>query len=146
MGCTSSRLLTVSNPDVYMDSAGKMHLFNPQEHVKHDAKAELAFVSSRDASEVKGGQEMYLISKTWVQQWVAFVRGEVPSFNERIDNSLLVDQLHPDRYRATARFKHDYRLVSKPVWEYYFQNYGGGPVLCIIGACCNIKCIFNIKG
>jgi hypothetical protein len=115
-----------------MSSSGQIVSFHPGK--KHDAKAELHFVAAWDASVVTGGQEMYLISKKWVQQWVSFARGGPSGFNDPIDNSALVDDIHPDRFKGTARFKHDYRLVDKEVWEFYFSNYGGGPVLYIKGA------------
>jgi hypothetical protein len=133
MGCTNSISKHYLVPDMYMDSSGTLKAFYPDKELIHDPKAELSFISTRDASVVAGGEEMYLISKQWISEWISFAQGEQPGFNKRIDNKSLVDPNNRNRFRSSARFKADFRLVDKHVWDFYFKHYGGGPVLFLFG-------------
>lgn len=132
MGCTGSVAATGLPRETQ-----QMYL-NPQEVVirfsgqrKHVAYEELAFVSQHDTKVTNPGDEVYIVCTEWMIQWKQFVGGneQYCHFHSQINNESLVDPFNEFKMRSNAKFKEEYRVVAKELWEYYFELYGGGPVL-----------------
>lgn len=130
MGCTNSvpdALDMGALPAMYRDPQDRLIVFDGNSRRKHDPAIEWAFVVDNDASEVEGGLEYYLINSSWLRDWKRFAAQEDPTittFYNPIDNSVLVDEDDDYALSRTARFKKDYRVVDKKLWEFMFQAYG----------------------
>jgi hypothetical protein len=118
-----------SNSKKVYYSGGVPHHFNEKFH--HSNIEELQFVSAFDRTPVSGGDECYIISEVWLNSWLEYVKGEKDEVGV-INNSDLIDET-TKQFKSTAIFKTDYRTINKVVWEYYFQAYGGGPVIAFYG-------------
>lgn len=106
------------------------------------------FVASHDSNVMKGGNECYIITVTWLNTWLAYAKGimicnKIISLNHgigeskeippKIDNSSLVERSDKYQVRSNLVVKVDFRPISKDVWEYYFKKYGGGPIIVFYG-------------
>lgn len=133
MGCVNSKGGGDAK-DMYLDPDNNLRIHDPSAAVKRVGAEELAFVSSLESKKVTGGEEFYVISVDWLTDWLKFARGSgsTSAFRRKIDNRSLVDPQNP-KLRATARFKKEFRVVDKEVWDYYFERYGGGPVMIFYG-------------
>lgn len=129
MGCLNSK--PPPRLEMYFDPSGILRKYDPT--LPRNGADELKFVSARDSHVVKGGEEFYLISVDWLGGWVNFAKGNTSSFNEKINNIPLIDPAKEFKLRATARFKKEFRAIDKEVWNFYFERYGGGPVLVFYG-------------
>ena len=134
MGCINSTSDASSRPpEMYLDPGGALVKFDATLLKSHIGSEELNFVSSKDSNKVQGGEEFYLINVKWLSDWMNFVKGNQAVFNDKIDNSSLIDSSNEFKLRATARFKKEYRVIERVIWTYYFERYGGGPVLVFYG-------------
>jgi hypothetical protein len=132
MGCANSKPDGVR--DMYLDPNSVLKVYDPAAGIKHIGSEELAFVGGLEGKAVTGGEEFYLISVDWLTDWLSFAKGTAPqNFARKIDNSMLIDPQCDYKLRETARFKKEYRAIDKDVWEYYFERYGGGPVIVFYG-------------
>jgi hypothetical protein len=125
---------------MYLDPADMLVAY-PGGRKKHDAAAEWKFVSDNDAPVVGGGEEYYLINSLWLTSWANFAAPPVDvtagapapappaAFYDPIDNNPLIDVNNEYALRRNAKFKKEYRAISKAVWDFLFSLYGGGPVL-----------------
>jgi hypothetical protein len=119
MGCLNST--AQQSPDMYLDPGNVLRKFDPSSRGRRVGSEELAFVASQDTNKVNGGEEFYLISVSWLSNWMNFANGNVVSFSDRIDNKSLIDPANDQKLRATARFKKEYRVIEKSVWNFYFE-------------------------
>lgn len=92
------------------------------------------FISQHDKEKLYGGDECYLVSCSWLNEWLEFVKGNGSKVGP-IRNGCLVEENEYGTYRLKTdiRVKVDFRPVNKMVWEYYFVAYGGGPVIAFHG-------------
>lgn len=134
MGCANSK---ENLRDMYLDPDNNLRVFDPSAPIKRIGSEELAYIANLEAKKIEGGEEFYLISVEWLGEWLQFAKGTggVTSFSKKIDNSVLLDSEHKFKLRSNARFKKDFRAIDKEVWNYYFQRYGGGPVIVFYGTC-----------
>ncbi len=139
MGCVNS---VPRPPSMYLDPKGTLKVYDPNAAPKHNPKMQYKHVASKDAVKVRGGEEFYIISVAWLSQWIEYTSEKIPVFTLPIDNTPLVDSSNPSRLSKEVRFKKDFRLVEKQVWEYYFELYGGGPVMVLYGKYCWFSGIF----
>lgn len=130
MGCINS---VPQASLMYKDPAGNLHVYNPSEAPNHSPSMQVKHVATREQGKVRGGEEFYLITRSWLTQWIEFTKGDVPKFATRIDNSLLIDPSDANKLLSTVEFKKDYRLVRKEVWEYYFELFGASPIIVLTG-------------
>jgi hypothetical protein len=101
----------------------------------HPTKSEqFKFISQHDKDKLYGGDECYLVSSVWLNEWLEFVKGGGANVGP-IRNECLVEQNEHGSYRlkASVKVKADFRPINKVVWEYYFIAYGGGPVIAFHG-------------
>ncbi len=126
MGCINS---TNRPPEMYLDPSGILVKYDASSIKTRIGSEELSFVSSKDSNKVLGGEEFYLINIKWLSDWMNFAKGNIAVFNDKIDNSSLVDSSNEFKLRATARFKKEYRVIERVICTYYFESYGGGPAL-----------------
>jgi hypothetical protein len=73
-----------------------------------------------------------LISSLWVNEWIKFVHKnndlkEAPP--GPIDNRDLELKLVIDENFESLKKNQDYYLLTKDVWEFFFNIYGGGPTI-----------------
>lgn len=135
MGCVNSRD-GGRTKDMYLDPENNLRIHDPSIPIKRIGSEELEFVANLESKVVCGAEEFYLISVDWLGDWLRFAKGAggVSSFSRKIDNSALVDPKYSHKLRASARFKKEYRIIDKEIWNYYFERYGGGPVIVFYGA------------
>lgn len=75
---------------------------------------------------------MYLISSEWVNEWLKFTQNNDkfkesppgPVSNESLEKDLVFDE-NFDKVKKNM----DYYFLTKEVWEFFFNIYGGGPAL-----------------
>lgn len=145
MGCINSTA-GGNSKDMYLDPNNTLQVYDPSVLIKRIGSEELAFVANLESKTISGGEEFYLISVDWLSDWLKFAKGTagVSSFNRKIDNTMLIDPQNEFRLRATARFKKEYRAIDKEVWEFYFQRYGGGPVIVFNGECGTVSFVRTV--
>jgi len=101
--------------------------------VKHSADDEFTFVNGNDRSGFQAGDECYLIQSKWLHSWLRYSSEKAdPNPPQEILNSSLLDE---SGFTTMAGIlpKINYRPVTRQVWEYLFEVYGGGPVIAFIG-------------
>lgn len=77
---------------------------------------------------------MYLISSIWVNQWIKFVQKNDylkesppgPIKNEDLEEFLVFKDK-----KDSLKKNEDYYLLTREVWEFFFNIYGGGPTIVI---------------
>ena len=140
MGCINSTS-GGNTKDMYLDPENTLQVYDPSLPIKRIGSEELAFVANLESKAISGGEEFYLISVNWLSDWLKFAKGAagVSTFSRKIDNSMLIDPHNEYKLRATARFKKEYRAIDKEVWDFYFQRYGGGPVIVFYGTLRDVR-------
>mmetsp|Transcript_61213 Transcript_61213/g.145746 ORF Transcript_61213/g.145746 Transcript_61213/m.145746 type:complete len:354 (-) Transcript_61213:246-1307(-) len=90
----------------------------------HNLAEEIHFVEKHD---MPNSGRFYFVSALWLKRWGLFVRssGEHPGHISNYD--LLHANSVVPTVRADVKRGRDYRGVSKEVWEYLLDLYGGGP-------------------
>ena len=96
---------------------------------RHKADDELSFVSTLDSFVMKPNDEWYVINVDWLSQWLEFAKGMIPIAPGPISNINLVDEAKPRKLRSNLAVKRDFRCVCKEVWNFFYEKYGGGPIL-----------------
>lgn len=133
MGCCNSQ---PSAPlHAYYNSLGSLVRYEPPQN--HNPKEEFEHVEKVDSQRFNPGDECYLISAQWLNDWIKFsmsyrTRGSAGKAPQPINNSMLLD-VSGAHVRTDVQSKHDYREVNQKVWEYLFKFYGGGPVIVFKG-------------
>lgn len=88
-------------------------------------KLEEKEVSILDSLTIPKGHYWHLIHSEWLKLWHNFKQGDdVPGL---ISNHLLLDQ--DSKPLKGLRKAVDYRGVNRRVWNYFYERYGGGPVI-----------------
>ncbi len=89
--------------------------------------AEKSAIQERDRTSIQEGEHWYLLSVNWLKSWHEFIQGStcVPG---PITNSELLAADGSKPREGLVRAKH-YRGVTKEVWQYFYETYGGGPEL-----------------
>lgn len=133
MGCLHSTTASkepIVEGQVYYDPTNNLISWDPL--YRHNPSVEVNFVSSHDATVMKAGDECYIVSCTWLNLWLEYVKGKggCPS---GIDNKILVETSNGRKLKKNIIPKKDYRPVCKAVWEFYFVAYGGGPIILFHG-------------
>lgn len=117
---------------VYFDSTGKLHKFNP--NLNPSIADQLKFIKENDKVPMKAGDECYVVSTAWLSEWFAYVSGDGDvTFVGPIRNDHLVSLTNKEKMKMKVKLKEDFRTVNKKIWEYYFECYGGGPVIYFSG-------------
>eukprot|EP01041_Mallomonas_annulata_P012369 gene12369-26021_t len=111
----------------YKDCNGHVKEFSSNATHKHNE--ELNFVSALDSFVMKPNDEWYVINVDWLSRWLEFAKGMAPLPPGQISNSDLVDDSKPKKLRSNLAVKRDFRCVCKEVWNFFYEKYGGGPVL-----------------
>jgi len=111
----------------YKDCNGNSREFSA--NVVHKYNEELNFVSALDSFVMKPNDEWYVINVDWLSHWLEFAKGMAPLPPGQISNSDLVDDTKPKKLRSNLAVKRDFRCVCKEVWNFFYEKYGGGPVL-----------------
>ena len=117
----------------YIDEEGAVRSFNSK--FVHCPQDEFFFISSCDVSlfqneiEVEGGEDCYLVSVYWLNTWTRYVR----SIGDNIvvgpiNNIHLIDE-KTRTLKKSVQYKTHFKTVSKAMWDYLFNAYGGGPVI-----------------
>jgi len=81
----------------------------------------------RDKTSILRGEHWYLISKEWLDSWRRFVLEGVNEIPGPIDNNILLLQAGMPKL-GLIKGQH-YRGVTKAVWMYFIDIYGGGPAI-----------------
>ena len=115
----------------YKDQKGTLREHRPQH--SHNAADELNFVAARDSFIMKPHDEWFLISTEWLASWLEFAKGTSVNAPGKINNLELVDKEKPKKLNSQVTVKKDFRCVYKDVWNFFFERYGGGPVLYFLG-------------
>jgi len=82
-----------------------------------------------------GGRFGYIISARWLREWRSFVGVGKPSTGTRdrppspINNMDLFELDGGVRPHLQEGIKHDFALMEQPMWDFFFQVYGGGPAI-----------------
>lgn len=126
MGCANSKPL----PQLYYDSKGVLHKFDGS--VYNTPKEETFFVSSHDSTVLNASDECYVIAVSWLEAWIKYSSCETNKSAGPIRNDGLIDPDNRERMRSDAKIKKDFRPICKDVWNYFFERYGGGPVICFL--------------
>jgi hypothetical protein len=127
MGCLQS----APTLHAYYSPNGQLIVYTPPKK-KHKARKEYEFVSSQDAKRFYPNDECYLLSAIWHETWINFAMKKTKIVPGAINNNILLDSTR-DCLLKTAKPKKDFRPINKAVWEYFFQLYGGGPVIAFNG-------------
>ena len=130
---------------MYQDPAGNLIQYEKRQSAQHNSAEELRFIQKHDSKYMAGGDEGYILSTIWLDAWVAFARKQRATHPGRIKNNVLVEETDHFTLRANLSPKADYRPISKPVWEFYFQKYGGGPIILFYGACKATCHLFKVR-
>jgi hypothetical protein len=109
-----------------------MIVFDPCHKVAraHDRYGEFLTISSMDHRSFQAGEDAYLISSSWLNEWLLFVQGDLPKAPGPIKNEVLARSLLLPN--STVRLQRDFKLIHRNAWEHYFRYYGGGPVIWIV--------------
>jgi hypothetical protein len=75
---------------------------------------------------------MHLISSEWVNEWLKFTQRNTkmqykppgPIINDYLESELVINENY-DKVKKNS----DYFLLTKEVWDFLFNIYGGGPVI-----------------
>lgn len=143
--CTNSKSGIASKPQVaYYNFQGTLVRHAPQE--SHDTDAEFEFVTKHDKPSVEAGEECYIVQANWLSAWLKSISEEtnVP-FTEEISNRNLLDENGLSIRQSEILPKKDFRPVSRAVWEFLFEKYGGGPVIAFRGLFSNHAFTFLIS-
>lgn len=116
---------------VYVGSDGKLKKYNSNASISH-AK-QLEFVQHNDKNEMKPGDECYIISVEWLQDWSACVLSDSAKEAGPISNEKLVSTTDKSKIKMKMKLKKDFRTINKEIWELLFECYGGGPVIYFAG-------------
>lgn len=122
MGCVQSK----QPLHAYYDPESQLVTFDPPK--KHSAKKELVYVSSHDAKRFNPEDLCYVVSSAWHTYWIEFATRVSTQVPAEIDNHCLLDG--DKNVRTDLKHRKHFRAINKPVWDYYFKLYGGGPVIC----------------
>jgi hypothetical protein len=126
MGCCQ----THQPVHAYYEPSGELVQFSyPKQHFP---RKEFDYVQAHDLTKFYEGMECYVITSDWHNMWINFVTKATKTVPSPINNHLLLDETHC-HLRKGLKHKKDYRPISKAVWQYYFKNYGGGPVIVFKG-------------
>lgn len=121
MGCSNSKPVV----HAYYDPDGSLVTF---EHPKkHSPKRELVCVSTHDAKKFRAQDFCYVVSSAWHAYWIDFATRQSKQIPPEVDNNCLLDG--DQHIRRDLKHRKHFRAISRPVWEYYFKLYGGGPVI-----------------
>jgi hypothetical protein len=121
---------------VYFDSYGKLIKYNPALGISH-AK-QLKFIQENDKNPIKPGDECYIISLVWLQDWSACVFSDSTNNVGPIANDSLISTTDKCTMKMRMKLKKDFRTVNKKIWEFLFECYGGGPVIYFTGTLCTL--------
>ena len=114
----------------YIDCNGTVREFNKD--IVHNSNDELNFVSTLDSFIMKPNDEWYIVDIEWLSTWLLFARGVSDIPPGPISNKKL---LYTSKKKKVMKLRGDlivkthYRCVRKEVWNYFFERYGGGPVI-----------------
>jgi len=82
-----------------------------------------------------GGRFGYIVSSKWLREWRGFVGvgRQVSVTKDRppppINNNDLFELAGSLRVGLREGIQYDYHVLEQPIWELYFQIYGGGPTI-----------------
>lgn len=68
---------------------------------------------------------MYLVEKSWSEQYTAYLKNIGQRELRSINNSRLFDS--KNNLRSDIKEKEDYFIINDRVWKFVQQMYGGGP-------------------
>ena len=78
---------------------------------------------------MKPDGEWYLISVEWLDAWVSFAKGLSDEPPGMINNAGLIDVNNPFMLKENVVVKENFRCVCQEVWIFFFEKYGGGPII-----------------
>jgi hypothetical protein len=88
-------------------------------------KAQLDFVKNNNTRRFGVGEQVFIVSTTWINSWKRFLQCDSAPHPGPIRNDVLLDT-HQRPRRNLFRGKH-YRGVNRRIWSYWIDKYGGGP-------------------
>ncbi|MES1922848.1 Ubiquitin carboxyl-terminal hydrolase 20 [Bonamia ostreae] len=125
--------LTVAKTTLEHDNVGEGKVA-PNENCEECEKEKLLrrkkrernkIISLEKAFKLSKESVTYVVSESWMRAWRCFVNDETnlvpgPIFNEHL---LGTDK----KMNLDLKIEKDYRVLSKEVWDYLLEIYGGGP-------------------
>lgn len=133
MGCCSSKEKSEfleNEKELYYRNLGGFMISYSACQDSPSREDESTFIADFDKSYMQPGDVMYIINSKWLSGWHAYIHGTGDrSKVGQIDNNNLYSFAGRVSLRKGLVVNHDYKPVCREVWEYYFQHYGGTPVI-----------------
>lgn len=104
---------------------------NPNSNVPPSEQCEI-IKKLREEINIEDGDIIYLISLSWFKKWqryVGYYKTNTSSNNQNcgeIDNN---DLFWYNKFDTTKKYKSDYIMVTKEMWDKLYEWYGGGPII-----------------